>query len=163
MCFALLTQQNSVRKILNTRIFNDDSNGRSWDKSAKELGYDVLCGTFPDLPRHPAHHLAVSQFTLHAQLKGNKPEFRQAMKTEQAKATYDEFLAKMRRDYHPDRIKGTIAAARRRRRSFLLSFADGVFGAMMQVAIQNDGPVTLIFDSKTRGIDGSSSTDSLAK
>ena len=47
-----------------------------------------------------------------------------------SKEFYEEFLGEMRKNYFEDRIK------------------DGVFGAMMQVDIQNDGPVTVEFESK---------------
>ncbi|RNA41306.1 D-tyrosyl-tRNA(Tyr) deacylase 1-like [Brachionus plicatilis] len=74
--------------------------------------------------------LCVSQFTLQSTLKGTKPDFHQAMGAEQSKEFYEKFLEKLSRDYKQERIK------------------DGKFGAMMQVHIQNDGPVTIILDSK---------------
>ncbi|KXS20034.1 D-tyrosyl-tRNA deacylase [Gonapodya prolifera JEL478] len=78
--------------------------------------------------------LCVSQFTLHARLnKGTKPDFSRAMKTAQAREFYETFLAKLRSLYDPEKIK------------------DGVFGAMMSVEIVNDGPVTLVIDSRKEG------------
>ncbi|KAI8143889.1 D-tyrosyl-tRNA deacylase [Fennellomyces sp. T-0311] len=104
-----------VNKILNIRVFDDDQ-GIMWKKGVKELGLEVLC---------------VSQFTLQGKtVKGNKPDFHGAMKTEQAKAMYEKFLAKLGQAYDPSKIK------------------DGVFGAMMLVDIANDGPVTLQLDSR---------------
>uniref|UniRef100_T1IYM9 D-aminoacyl-tRNA deacylase n=1 Tax=Strigamia maritima TaxID=126957 RepID=T1IYM9_STRMM len=69
--------------------------------------------------------LCVSQFTLYCTLKGNKPDFHLSMEAEKSKLFYAEFLDKLRRAYQPDLVK------------------DGQFGALMQVNIQNDGPVTI--------------------
>ncbi|KAG4084701.1 D-tyrosyl-tRNA deacylase [Neocallimastix lanati (nom. inval.)] len=75
--------------------------------------------------------LCVSQFTLYAQTsKGNKPDFHLAMKTEEANAFYNKFLDKLRTTYKPEKIK------------------DGKFGAMMNVSLVNEGPVTIIIDTK---------------
>lgn len=71
--------------------------------------------------------LCVSQFTLYHTMKGNKPDFRHAMTGDEAKDYYAQFLEELMKN-HPggaDKIK------------------NGQFGAMMQVHIQNDGPVTL--------------------
>ncbi|KAG2219448.1 hypothetical protein INT45_002333 [Circinella minor] len=104
-----------INKILNIRVF-DDEQGAMWKKGVKDLGLEVLC---------------VSQFTLQGKtVKGNKPDFHQAMKTDQAKAMYENFLLKLGQAYDPVKIK------------------DGVFGAMMTVDIANDGPVTLQLDSR---------------
>ncbi|KAK8879539.1 D-tyrosyl-tRNA deacylase [Apiospora arundinis] len=70
--------------------------------------------------------LCVSQFTLLAQTKkGNKPDFHGAMGGDEAKRLYDYFFSKVQQTYSPERVK------------------DGVFQAMMEVALVNDGPVTL--------------------
>ncbi|CAD5113357.1 unnamed protein product [Dimorphilus gyrociliatus] len=98
-----------VRKILNLRVF-DDENGKRWAKSAKDLNLEILC---------------VSQFTLYHVLKGNKPDFHNAMTAEQSEKFYNEFLDEMKKNYKPEAIK------------------NGLFGADMQVHIQNDGPVTI--------------------
>ncbi|KAG0152141.1 hypothetical protein CROQUDRAFT_35605 [Cronartium quercuum f. sp. fusiforme G11] len=75
--------------------------------------------------------LCVSQFTLMAKTKkGNKPDFHNAMGTSSSRELYAKLIEKMKLGYSPDRIK------------------DGEFGAMMQVQITNDGPVTIIVDSK---------------
>ena len=74
--------------------------------------------------------LCVSQFTLYGRLKGNKSDFSKAMGPQAAQEFYSSFLARLRRQAHdPEKIK------------------DGVFGAMMQVELVNDGPVTFILDS----------------
>ena len=75
--------------------------------------------------------LCISQFTLYYHLKGNKPDFHAAMPGGQSQEFYNSFLDIMRKLYDPTKIK------------------DGQFGAMMQVNIQNDGPVTLELESPT--------------
>jgi D-tyrosyl-tRNA(Tyr) deacylase len=74
--------------------------------------------------------LSISQFTLYSNLnKGKKPDFHHAMGGEGAKNLYNQFLQKLGEDYEPAKIK------------------DGVFGAMMEVTIQNSGPVTIEIES----------------
>lgn len=70
--------------------------------------------------------LCVSQFTLLASTKkGTKPDFHGAMGGDEAKGLYHYFLHQVQAGYQADRVK------------------DGVFQAMMEVALVNDGPVTL--------------------
>ncbi|XP_013165942.1 PREDICTED: D-tyrosyl-tRNA(Tyr) deacylase 1 [Papilio xuthus] len=73
--------------------------------------------------------LCVSQFTLYNTWKGNKPDFHKAMAADRSKEFYEQFIQMLREKYKPDKVK------------------DGVFGAYMQVSIQNDGPVTLEIES----------------
>lgn len=76
--------------------------------------------------------LLISQFTLHASTaKGTRPSFNAAARPEHAKPLYEQFIAQ-------------LAAALGR------SVETGEFGAMMAVALVNDGPVTLIIDSQSR-------------
>jgi D-aminoacyl-tRNA deacylase len=76
--------------------------------------------------------LLVSQFTLHASTqKGSRPSFARAARPEVARPLYDQFIIQ-------------ISAALGR------PIATGIFGADMRVALVNDGPVTLIIDSKLR-------------
>lgn len=78
-----------IRKILNLRIFEDDS-GKHWSKSVMDKQYEVLC---------------VSQFTLQCILKGNKPDYHMAMPSEQAEPFYNDILQQMRKAYKPELIK----------------------------------------------------------
>lgn len=72
--------------------------------------------------------LSVSQFTLYAETKkGRRPSFTAAARPEQAKPMWDAFNDALRQ--------------------FGLRVETGVFGAMMDVALINDGPVTIIVDS----------------
>lgn len=76
--------------------------------------------------------LLISQFTLHASTrKGSKPSWHRAAKPELAIPLYEAMAAKL-----SDLLGRPIAT--------------GKFGAMMEVALVNDGPVTLQIDSKTR-------------
>ena len=69
--------------------------------------------------------LVVSQFTLYGDARrGNRPSFVDAAPPEQAEALYDAFV---------ERLSAELAAP----------VQTGVFGAMMQVRLANDGPVTL--------------------
>lgn len=71
--------------------------------------------------------LCVSQFTLLASTKkGNKPDFHGALGGDEAKRLYQYFFDKVREGYGADKVK------------------NGVFQAMMEVALVNDGPVCLL-------------------
>ncbi|WP_041556301.1 D-aminoacyl-tRNA deacylase [Carnobacterium sp. 17-4] len=75
--------------------------------------------------------LSISQFTLHADTKkGNRPSFIKAAKPDTAIPIYDAFNAQLR--------------------ATGLTVQTGTFGADMQVSLVNDGPVTIIIDSKQR-------------
>lgn len=80
--------------------------------------------------------LLVSQFTLYGIMKGNKPDFHVAMAPQLAKPFYESLVERFRISYSRDQVK------------------DGLFGAMMQVHLVNDGPVTVQLDSvKSNGKD----------
>ncbi|EER37793.1 peptidyl-prolyl cis-trans isomerase [Histoplasma capsulatum H143] len=74
--------------------------------------------------------LCVSQFTLLAQIKkGNRPDFHHAADATKAKELYDHFYNKVGELYSVERVK------------------NGVFQAMMEVGLVNDGPVTIQIDT----------------
>ncbi len=76
--------------------------------------------------------LLVSQFTLHASTKkGNRPSYVKAAKTETAIPLYESLIRRLSEELGSE-IK------------------TGEFGAMMQVELVNDGPVTIMMDSKNR-------------
>ena len=76
--------------------------------------------------------IVVSQFTLHAKTKkGNRPSYINAANPEYAKPLYDEFISKLKNESG-------------------VNVKSGIFGANMQLAIVNDGPVTIIIDSKNK-------------
>ncbi len=105
-----------ARKIANTRLW-DDANGRAWGAALAQTGFHVLC---------------VSQFTLYAKLKGNKPDFHMAAPGPAAQLTYNKLVAALRASCGTERVQ------------------EGQFGAHMLVDIVNDGPVTIMLDSNAR-------------
>ena len=92
------------------------------EQDAMNLDINQVSGAF----------LVVSQFTLHALTKkGNRPSFIRAARPEVAIHIYEQFLK------HLAEISGREVQS-------------GEFGAMMAVDLLNDGPVTIIMDSKRR-------------
>ena len=76
--------------------------------------------------------LLVSQFTLHASVKkGNRPSYVRSAKPEKSKPLYESFISCLSQETGSE-VK------------------TGVFGAMMDVALVNSGPVTIIMDSKNK-------------
>jgi D-tyrosyl-tRNA(Tyr) deacylase len=76
--------------------------------------------------------LVVSQFTLHASTKkGNRPSYSRAARPEIAIPLYEQFVA---------RLGAELGRP----------VATGEFGADMKVALVNDGPVTIVMDSRAR-------------
>ncbi|MES1220894.1 MAG: D-aminoacyl-tRNA deacylase, partial [Bacteroidota bacterium] len=76
--------------------------------------------------------LLISQFTLHAATKkGNRPSYVKASKPETAIPLYEEMIKRLEKEMEK-------------------SIKTGVFGADMKVRLLNDGPVTIIIDTKNR-------------
>lgn len=76
--------------------------------------------------------LVISQFTLHAQTKkGNRPSYIKAARPEIAIPLYEEFIRQLQHDLGK-------------------KVQSGVFGANMEIDLLNDGPVTIIIDTKNR-------------
>ena len=100
-----------INKITKLRIFN------TFDNNINDVKGEVLL---------------VSQFTLQANiLKGNRPSFIKAAKSELAKTMYDKFLYKLNENLYTE-------------------LKSGVFGADMLINLSNDGPVTIIYDSSLK-------------
>lgn len=76
--------------------------------------------------------ITVSQFTLHAATKkGNRPSYIKAAKPDVAIPLYENFVQQLEKEFGK-------------------KIQTGVFGADMKVSLLNDGPVTIIIDSKNR-------------
>lgn len=97
-------------KIAKMRIFKDDAG--KMNLSLRDIGGAAL---------------VVSQFTLAADLKGNRPGFSTAAKPDDGKRLYEHFTARLR-DHEG------------------IPVANGIFGADMDVSLNNDGPVTIWVD-----------------
>lgn len=75
--------------------------------------------------------LIISQFTLYGDARrGNRPSFSDAARPGVAEAMYEKFILRMKNNLGYDKVKS------------------GIFGAMMLVKIFNDGPVTILIESK---------------
>jgi D-tyrosyl-tRNA(Tyr) deacylase len=121
-----------AEKIANLRIF-EDADGKmnlsvkeiiqsKVNSNTKESGVNLVPGTKLGI-------LAVSQFTLLADArKGRRPYYGDAAEPESAKLLYEYFIEKIRE-------QGLICES-------------GVFQANMEVTYTNDGPVTILLDSK---------------
>jgi D-tyrosyl-tRNA(Tyr) deacylase len=97
-------------KIAKMRIFKDEAG--KMNLSVRDVGGSAL---------------VVSQFTLAADLRGNRPGFSTAAKPDEGKRLYEYFSARMQAEGVP--------------------VANGIFGADMDVSLNNDGPVTIWMDT----------------
>ena len=96
-------------KIAKMRIFKDDAG--KMNLSIRDIGGSALI---------------VSQFTLAADLRGNRPGFSTAAPPDEGKRLYEHFTKAMQAEGIPT--------------------ANGIFGADMAVSLTNDGPVTIWMD-----------------
>lgn len=71
--------------------------------------------------------LIVSQFTLNGIIDANKPNFKNSCEYEKAKEIYDRFIEKIKFESG-------------------LKIETGIFGAMMKITLENDGPVTIMLE-----------------
>ena len=100
-----------INKIIKLRVFN------TFDNNINEVNGEILI---------------VSQFTLLANiLKGNRPSFINAAKSDLAKTMYDKFLDRLNEKLYTE-------------------LKSGIFGADMLINLSNDGPVTIIYDSSLK-------------
>ncbi len=77
--------------------------------------------------------LIVSQFTLYGDArKGRRPNFDEAANGETARRVYEDFVSDIKNKYDQTKIK------------------TGIFAAMMEVLLINDGPVTILLDSEKK-------------
>jgi D-tyrosyl-tRNA(Tyr) deacylase len=102
-----------ARKVVALRIFRDDE-GRM-NRALRDVGGSAL---------------VVSQFTLAAETRGNRPGFSTAAAPDEGRRLYERFAEAVRAEGVP--------------------VATGAFGADMAVALVNDGPVTIWLDSTAR-------------
>lgn len=111
-----------AEKIVKLRIFPDEIAGAEPGRGQMNRAVTDIGGGI----------LVVSQFTLHASVrKGTRPSFNEAARPELAGPLYEEFVLQLQ-----------TALGRR--------VQTGKFGALMKVSLVNDGPVTILIDTKTR-------------
>ena len=112
-------------KIVNLRIFNDENGvmpGRPDGRSVGNISVKEVDGDI----------LVVSQFTLHASTKkGNRPSYIKASKPDLAIPIYEKFIERLSVDLGK-------------------KVFTGVFAADMKVELINDGPVTIVMDTKNK-------------
>lgn len=132
------------------RVFSSINSGMlvllGIEDADNEEDIEWLCGKLSRLRIFPDHEgvmnldiqaiggsfLVVSQFTLHASTKkGNRPSYIRAANPNKAIPLYEHFVNELKK-------------------SSSCPVHTGQFGAMMQVELINDGPVTIIFDTKNK-------------
>ena len=106
--------QSLATKIAKLRIFRDDAG--KMNRSIRDIGGAALI---------------ISQFTLAADLRGNRPGFSTAAAPDDGARLYNHFTALMAAEG--------------------IATANGIFGADMAVGLINDGPVTIWMDTATAG------------
>ena len=81
-----------------------------------------------DIKKIDGQILLISQFTLYSILDGNRPSFKDALNYKDAKALYEKFIEELRK--------------------YDIKVETGIFGEDMKVSLINNGPITIIIDSK---------------
>lgn len=110
-----------AEKVMGLRIFKDE-NGKT---NLSIMDVQSMRGNMGIL--------AISQFTLCGDVRhGKRPAFTDAAPAEKAKALYDYFVSRLKAASEPIGIK----------------IAEGIFQTHMEVSIVNDGPFTILLDSK---------------
>lgn len=106
-----------IKKILSLKLFSDANDTQNtWSKNVKEAGLEVL---------------VVSQFTLYGNVKkGTKPDFSHAMKSENSKPMFEEFVVRLKKEWP--------------------KVQTGQFGSYMKIDLKLDGPVTLIVETPAK-------------
>lgn len=112
-----------IGKLLTLRVFHSPDRAKEFDRDVTQIHAD---------DGQQGGLLLVSNFTVSAVMKGRRPGFDRAMPPADARPMFDRFI-ELARTQSP------------------VPIATGEFGADMSVEINNDGPVTLILDSKNRG------------
>ena len=102
-----------VNKVLNLRLF-EDASGKKWEVGVRDAGLEILC---------------LSQFTLCCVLKGNKPDFHQAMHGDKSSEMFGDCVKRFRDLYSTEAVKS------------------GLFGSYSHILLENDGPVTIDLES----------------
>ncbi|KAJ6257935.1 D-tyrosyl-tRNA(Tyr) deacylase, variant 2 [Drechslerella dactyloides] len=131
---------NMAGKVLKMRFWDDEEGGK-WKKNVVDIGGEILCAAdaLDSVAVHSSGEykegkqgmrlsdLRISGIRRRAIINEitAQPDFHGAMEPEKARALYETFFKRVQQDYQPEKVK------------------DGVFQAMMQVALVNDGPVTL--------------------
>ncbi len=119
-----------VGKIIGMRIFSDQDGKMNW--SIQDIDGELL---------------VISQFTLFANTKkGNRPSYINAARPEVAIPLYEAFLSALSRSFTTK--KSTLSEVEMQKQNKQIK--SGVFGADMKVALVNDGPVTIVIDSKNK-------------
>lgn len=93
---------------------------RIFEDENDKLNYDII--------KVGGSILSISQFTLYSKLNGRRPSFTDAMEYNKAKELYELFNEELKK--------------------YNIDVLTGIFGADMNVSLINEGPVTIIIDSK---------------
>jgi D-aminoacyl-tRNA deacylase len=125
-------------RLLTTKLWDSPTTGSPWRQNVKQMQYECLL---------------VSQFTLYGTIskKNNPPDYKLAMKSIPARDMYQQFVQMVKNEY----VGPQKAQKQQQRIQIQLptlgnddKIKDGIFGAMMDVSLVNDGPVTIIIESR---------------